>query len=222
MADYTSQLKKTKIPVPGEDLESQGGQIDLSSSSEQASQGSSFFGRVFSKVKGYARLNTSENAAQTQQKEKSILKRIASRCEIEKSYSAFFIFLFLGIGIVLFSFFFLPMVILSPQKFVSLFSVGSLTTVLSFIFYYGTYDFLLMLFNKERRWFSVAFFASIFLGLYLTFFTKAYFIFSLMCSGIQMFVMIMFLLSFIPGGQAGINMMISMVYAPVKRIFRAN
>ena len=116
------------------------------------------------------------------------------------------------------SFLFLPMILIAPKKFVSLFSMGSLITIFSFIFYYGTYDFLLMLFNKDRRWFTSGFLISVGIGVYFSFY-PTYMIISIICSGFQMIVMFMFILSFIPGGKAGIDFMINIILSPFKKIF---
>lgn len=221
MTDYSSYLKQNKVNFGDpEDIENQGS-VDLqegnSSNNSQTSGGQNVFSTIFSKVKGYVKLSSSENQ-EPEKKDNSIKGRIARFCEVEKSYTAFFIFLFLGLGLIGLSFLFLPMAILAPQKFVALFSLGCLTTISSFIFYYGTFDFLSMLFNQERRWFTFMFLVSMTLGCYFTL-GKSYFIISLVCSGVEMFVMIVFLLSFIPGGKAGISFMFSMVTSPIKRIF---
>ena len=221
MTDYSSYLKQNKVNFGDpEDIENQGS-VDLqegnSFNNSQTNGGQTVFSTIFSKVKGYVKLSSSENQ-EPEKKDNSIKGRIARFCEVEKSYTAFFIFLFLGLGLMGLSFLFLPMAILAPQKFVALFSLGCLTTISSFIFYYGTSDFLSMLFNQERRWFTFMFLVSMTLGCYFTL-GKSYFIISLVCSGVEMFVMIVFLLSFIPGGKTGISFMFSMVTSPIKRIF---
>lgn len=217
MTNYSSYLKSNKINFDSpNDIEKEGN-VSLESTPTQNQTGKSVFSTVFNTVKGYVKLSSSENA-EPPKEDNSIKSKIVKCCEVERSYTAFFIFLFLGIGLVGLSFLFLPMAILAPQKFVSLFSLGCLTTISSFIFYYGTAEFLNMLFNKERRWFTVMFFVSMFLGIYLAF-IKTYFILSLICSGVELFVMIVFTLSFIPGGKTGISFMFSMVTSPIKRIF---
>lgn len=167
MADYSSYLKQNKVNfAEHDDIENQGN-VDLqegcSSNNSQTSGGQNVFSTIFSKVKGYVKLSSTENQVPEKQ-DNSIKGRIARFCEVEKSYTAFFIFLFLGLGLIGLSFIFLPMAILAPQKFVFLFSLGCLITIASFIFYYGTSDFLSMLFNQERRWFTFMFLVSMTLG----------------------------------------------------------
>lgn len=220
MSDYTKQLQT--IPISGNDVEN----IRLSSSdtndlennsSPSNSPFKSKLSSLFTKVKGYVKLSTSENEQQQSQKQNSFLFKVSQYCQIEKSYKIFLLFLFLGIGITIFSFLFLPMAILAPKKFVSLFSLGCTTTIFSFIFYYGTYDFLSILFNPERRNYSILFFISTIFGLYFSFFVKSYFILSLICTAVQFVIVIIFTLSFIPGGKSGISFILNLISSPIKK-----
>lgn len=209
--DYSSYLQK------------QGPNIKLSGDKDTQSssvQSPSITSGLFSTIKGYMKLSTSEKEIVLPQ-DQSWISRISKKCEVEKSYKLFFLFLFLGLGITFFSFFFLPMILLSPKKFVSLFSLGSSITIFSFIFYYGTYDFLSMLFCKERRLYTIMFISSICLGECFSF-TKSFFLLSLICSIVQMLIMFTFTLSFIPGGRAGITFMWDLVFSPIKRIFSSS
>lgn len=210
MTDYSSYLQK------------QGPNIKLSNDKEAQSsslESPSITSGIFSTIKGYIKLGSSETEVPPQ--DQSWISKISKKCEVERSYKLFFIFLFLGLGITFFSFFFLPMIILSPKKFVSLFSLGSSITICSFIFYYGTYDFLSMLFCKERRLYTIMFISSICLGECLSF-TKAFFLLSVICSIVQMLIMFTFSLSFIPGGRTGIAFMWDLVLSPIKRMFTSS
>lgn len=129
-----------------------------------------------------------------------------SYLEVEKSYTAFFIVLGFGAFILFLSMMFLPLVLFRPQKFVSLFSLGSLLTILSFIFIYGTKEYFKMLFNSSRALLSSLYFVSIFVGIYFSF-TDTWMFISHICAVVQLFTLITFVLSFLPGGNAGINFM---------------
>jgi hypothetical protein len=172
---------------------------------------------LFDKVKGYVKLSSSD---QENIKEENVgfltkLKnKIKNACEVEKSYSLFFIILFVGLGLIMLSLVFLPVVWISPKKFVSLFSLGSLITIISFVFIYGTSGYLEMLFSKSRFLFSTLFFLSIFIGIYFAF-TDSYYIISLICAVLQFITVIVFVLSFIPGGGYGISFIKSMMLSPV-------
>jgi len=114
---------------------------------------------------------------------------------------------------------FLPAAFLFPQKFVSLFSLGSLVILTSFIFIYGTAGYFELLFSRSRITFTLLFISSIFVGLYFAFF-KSYYIISLICAMIQLVTLIIFTLSFIPGGQTGISFMLSMMKAPFASLWQ--
>ena len=127
------------------------------------------------------------------------------------------IFLSVGVGFIFLSMLFLPVVLFSPQKFVFLSSLGSFMTIYSFIFYYGTNDFISMIFGK-RKLYSIGFLASIFLGFYFTY-KPTYYLVSLLCSAVQMIVMVIYVLTFVPGGKGGIALILNMLISPVKNIF---
>ena len=123
--------------------------------------------------------------------------------EVEKSYKLFFIILSIGLGLLFLSLIFLPFIVISPQKFVMCFGLGSLTVLVSFLFMYGTVGYFEILFSKERFPFTILFLVSIILGIYFAFLDK--FIFSLFCAAGQLLALVVFVLSFTPGGQTGIK-----------------
>jgi len=138
---------------------------------------------------------------------------IQNTFEVERSYKTFFIVLFVGLGIILLSMIFLPAAIMFPQKFVGLFSLGSMVILSSFIFIYGTAGYIELLFSRARVTFTLLFIGSIFVGFYFSFIHPNYIV-SLICALVQLITLIIFTLSFIPGGQTGISFMFSMMKAP--------
>jgi len=142
---------------------------------------------------------------------------VKSSIEVEVSYTTFFILLSIGVGLMCLSMMFLPIVVVSPQKFVSLFSLGSSIILISFVFIYGTAAYLDLLFSKSRIVISIMFIFSIFLGLYFAFFQSFYLI-SLICAVFQLVALIIFTLSFIPGGQMGISFCWSMFTSPINNL----
>ena len=222
MSDYSVKLHKAKtMSLPSSEIESENNvQIESSNSLNIKNKIGNAYSNFVNKLKGYTKLgNNNSNVMDNNNNNNSdCLKKFSTYIEIEKSYKIFFLFFLIGIGITMLSFLFLPMFLIAPKKFVSLFSMGSLITIFSFIFYYGTYDFLLMLFNKDRRWFTSGFLISVGIGVYFSFY-PTYMIISIICSGFQMIVMFMFILSFIPGGKAGIDFMINIILSPFKKIF---
>jgi cation transport ATPase len=141
-----------------------------------------------------------------------IMKKLQDNIEVEKSYQTFFILLLIGLALLCLSLMFLPVIILSPYKFVSCFSIGSLLILISFIFVYGTKSYFETLFSKSRFLFTLLFLGSIILG--LVFAWSQYFFLSLICSFAQLVTLIVFVLSFIPGGKNGISLIGRMLSSP--------
>jgi hypothetical protein len=182
-------------------------------------------GSLFDKVKGYVKLNSNDEEANIKQQEENltffqkITKCLKNSIEVEISYKTFFIIFATGISLILLSLLFFPLVWITPQKFVSLFSLGCLVTLLSFIFISGTSAYLEMLFGRKRAALTILFLISIFLGIYFSF-NKTYYIISLICACLQMITLIVFTLSFIPGGGLGIYFIKNMMMSPLNYFLR--
>ncbi len=180
------------------------------------------FGNVLGKIKGYIKVNNNDEEANLQEQDKTFYRRIIDstlNCiEVEKSYKYFMFLLVIGVIITFFSLMFLPLVIVSPTKFVSLFSLGSMIILSSFVFLHGTKDFIMMLFSRKRYLYSILYILSLCIGLYFAV-INPYFIICLICSVIQLITLIIFTLSFIPGGNAGINLILGFILSPFKKIF---
>lgn len=122
--------------------------------------------------------------------------------QIEKSSMMFFGVLTIGVVFIMISLLMLPMFMLTPTKFAFTFGTGSSIIVLSFVFLYGLKEYCQMLCEQNRKWLTFSFFLSILLG--LIFAWRRYFFLSLIISIYQMIAVILFTLSFVPGGQNGI------------------
>ncbi len=142
---------------------------------------------------------------------------VTESVEVKTSYKSFFLTLAIGFMFICLSLIFLPLVAISPQKFLLLFSIGSIITISSFIFIYGTFEYLKMLFNKQRFIFTTIYILSLLLGVYATFVKDTYLL-SLISVIIQFVTMIIFILSFIPGGRTGISFILSMLYSPISKL----
>jgi len=194
-------------------INSKGGETSISDTVGET------YSSIINKLKGYSKLNSNDVEANVPQEENIGIVEKTKRCvkntfEVEKSYKVFFIILSTGLGLILLSLMFLPIVWMSPQKFVSIFSLGCLISVISFVFVYGTSEYLDMLFNSKRFLFTVLFLLSIGLGIYFSF-NKTYYIISLICAVVQMITLVVFTLSFIPGGGMGIYFIKNMLMSPV-------
>jgi hypothetical protein len=192
------------------------------STENEPETGSNGYSNFITKLKGYAKLNTNDEEANVQAENTGFIGKIKNclknTFEVEKSYKLFFIILSVGLGLIFLSLVFLPLVWITPQKFVSLFSLGSLVTISSFVFVYGTSAYLEMLFSKQRALFTILFLVSIFLGIYFAF-NQTYYIISLICAVIQLITLIIFTLSFIPGGSMGISFITNILLAPVNSLW---
>lgn len=197
----------------------QNNNIKLSSAEEEVEVVGTYTNFV-NKIKGYVSLGTDEEAA-VQEQPKGYWERfiffIKNSFEVEKSYKLFFLMMAVGLALIFLSLIFLPMVLFTPTKFVSLFSLGSLVILISFVFIYGTSGYLEMLFSKQRLPFTLLFLFSIILGIYFAF-IKAYFFISIICAVIQLVTLVIFTLSFIPGGKTGITFIFGMLSSPFSGI----
>ena len=135
---------------------------------------------------------------------------LISSIEVERDLKMFFILLCVGCALILFSTFFLLTILLKPKPFVSLFSLGSFVLIVSFIFLHGTQRYFEILFDRSRLVYTITYFITLILGFVFSAVKSLYFA-SLFISAVQVFVTIIFILSFIPGGKAGISMMMTSV-----------
>ncbi len=147
-----------------------------------------------------------------------ITSGLTNTIEVQTNYKAFFIVLSVGIIFLVFSLMSLPFVVIFPQRFLSLFSIGSIITLSSFIFIYGTAKYFSMLFEKSRLHFTIFYIVSLVLGFYFAY-IKEYFLYSLICAIIQMITLVIFTLSFIPGGNSGISFILALLMKPIKKLF---
>jgi hypothetical protein len=188
---------------------------------------------VFDKFTGFFKrsdsnnkVNITENTVNTSQsstkgsptgpslKEK-VIDKLDSWIKVEKSYLAFFVLLFLGMGLLFFCLFF----IFSPHKFMLCCSLGSIMILTSFLFLKGTRGFLVTLLSPKRIWFSLLFVVSIVVG--LSFAIGGSFIFALIFAAGQALCLVVFILSFVPGGQNGIKFIGRKLLSPFGFFFRA-
>ena len=124
----------------------------------------------------------------------------------------FLILMTVGLGLLCISLMFLPVIIFSPYKFVLCFALGSLVILTSFIFVYGTKSYFAKLFSPERFVFTLLFLTSIIVGIFFS--LSPYYIFAILCAIFQLISLIIFTLSFIPGGRHGISFIVNMMKSP--------
>jgi hypothetical protein len=154
-------------------------------------------------VQNNENINNSDNNNNVTCKQK-LIKKLEESIEVEKSYKTFGIMLAVGLVIICISLtVFLPFIVAGPSKFVTFFATGSIIVLISFIFVYGTKAYFEMLFSKHRFVFSILYLLSIFMGFYFA--SGGHYFLCLLCAVFQIISLIIFTLSFIPGGTGGIS-----------------
>ena len=142
---------------------------------------------------------------------------LIDKIEIEKSIIIFLALFGTGILLLFLSLVFLPVIIITPAKFSLCFSLGSLLFLTSFLFWYGTKKYFEKIFSKERFWISILFVVSIFIG--CGFALGKHYLISLICSVFQLVSLVLFILTFLPGGKLGINCIKNIIKSPLSRIW---
>ena len=146
-----------------------------------------------------------------------LANKIIEKLEVERSIGIFSVLICIGIGLIILSFFLLPIVLVSPKKFSFCFAVGSIFVLISFLFLVGTKNYVNKIMDNKRIFISISFILSIFIGIGFSL-GNHYFI-SLICSGVQLISMVMFVLTFIPGGRAGIDCIKKTLSSPFTKLF---
>ena len=142
---------------------------------------------------------------------------LISKVEVPRNLTVFFSLLAIGSFLLCISILMIPLIITSPRKFSMTLAFGSIFLVISFLFYYGTKTFVLKLFDKKRFLLTILYLSSFILALFLMIINN-YFL-SLLSSIFQVFCLILFGLTFIPGGKSGINYIKKKVSSPFVKIF---
>ena len=142
---------------------------------------------------------------------------LIDKIEIEKSIIIFLALFGTGILLLFLSLVFLPVIIITPAKFSLCFSLGSLLFLTSFLFWYGTKKYFEKIFSKERFWISILFVVSIFIG--CGFALGKHYLISLICSVFQLVNLVLFILTFLPGGKLGINCIKNIIKSPFSGIW---
>ena len=163
--------------------------------------------------------SSQEEQADTEPKtcKDKVANTIINKVEIQKNKTVFFSLLAIGMFLLCISILTIPLVITSPSKFSMTLAFGSSFICISFLFYYGTKNYVTKLFDKKRFSLSLLFICSVITAIIL-WIVDNYFL-SLLSSIFQVICLILFGLSFIPGGQSGISFIKKKLSSPFVRIF---
>ncbi|EER03424.1 integral membrane protein, putative [Perkinsus marinus ATCC 50983] len=113
---------------------------------------------------------------------------------------------------------FLPMVVIAPQKFALMFTVGSCLILASFSVLKGHAAFIAHIMSPEKRVFTAGYVASLVATLYGALVSKSY-ILTVVFSLVQVVALAYFLVSYIPGGTRALTMIGGAAMSTVKNLF---
>ena len=137
------------------------------------------------------------------QKASSGLNIFSSAAERTARLKNFFILSGISLLLFIFSFSFLPIILLFPQKFALLFSLGSLVMQVALSYLkQSAWDYVQALFSKENSLVSGLYFLSMFFTIYAAGVLGSYIIVLVAC-GIQIFAILWYIFSMFPGGKSG-------------------
>ncbi len=101
-----------------------------------------------------------------------------------RNYKYFAIAFGCGVALIGLSFFFLPLVTLSPQKFCLLFTLGSLCILASFAFLQEPLSYVASMFSGQKLIFTCCYLGSIILSIYSSMVAKKY-LATVFCTALQ-------------------------------------
>eukprot|EP00812_Abedinium_dasypus_P011231 NODE_4801_length_640_cov_94.241026.p2 GENE.NODE_4801_length_640_cov_94.241026~~NODE_4801_length_640_cov_94.241026.p2 ORF type:complete len:160 (+),score=66.36 NODE_4801_length_640_cov_94.241026:56-481(+) len=109
-----------------------------------------------------------------------------------------------GLFLVMLSVNFLPLLLIAPQKFALLFTLGSMTMLSSFAVLTGPYALSAQLMQREKLPFSGAYCTSLVGTLWATLFMRS-FALTAIFAFVQAIALAYFLMSYVPGGTTCLN-----------------
>lgn len=143
----------------------------------------------------------------------------ASSMPSRKAIMYFVLMLAAGVFFVLIAFtLFLPVMVVMPQKFAICFTLGCLFIVGSFFLLKGPRMQLLHMISKERLPSTAGFVVSMVATIYVSMVLHSYLL-SVVFSGIQVLALLYYVVSYFPGGSAGMHFLSSMVTSSVLQCF---
>ncbi|CAN0038177.1 unnamed protein product [Lampetra planeri] len=125
---------------------------------------------------------------------------------------------FIAMGIFCFSLaaMYAPFMLLKARKFALLYTMGSLFVISSFSLLWGPWSHVRHLCSSERLPFTAAYFGSMVFTLYFALWMQSTLLTSVGAI-VQMVALLWYLISYIPGGQAGLQFFTSLFSSAVKR-----
>lgn len=113
---------------------------------------------------------------------------------------------------------FLPVMVVMPRKFAICFTLGCLFIILSFFALKGPKNQLLHMASKERLPLTIGFFTSMAATIYVSMVLRSYLL-SVIFSGVQVVALLYYVVSYFPGGSAGMKFLLSRITSSVMKCF---
>ncbi|XP_024363090.1 uncharacterized protein [Physcomitrium patens] len=136
-----------------------------------------------------------------------------------QALTAFAIMIAAGVFFIFMAFFmFLPIIVLVPQKFAIAFTIGCIFIVGSFFALKGPKAQFFHMISKERLPFTAGFIGSMAATIYVSMVLHSY-ILSVFFAVIQVLALLYYLLSYFPGGTAGMQFLTSMIVSSITKCF---
>ena len=125
-----------------------------------------------------------------------------------------------GFQLMLAVFVFLPMIVIAPQKFALSFTGGSACLFIASLLLRGWKSQLKQMISKERLPFTCSYVFSIVATVYASLIVHSYFL-SLIFSFVQVVCLSYYMVSYLPGGTAGLSTLLTVMSSVVKSTFSA-
>lgn len=115
----------------------------------------------------------------------------------------------------------LPLAMFKPSKFAAPYCLASLFVFISFGFLHGFVSYLRHLFSRERFAYTALFFGTTLLTLYSAMSNLGYIV-TVLSILAQLVCLVVYVLSYVPGGQSGISLMSTVVGSSIRSRFTGN
>lgn len=125
-----------------------------------------------------------------------------------------------GFQLMLAVFVFLPMIVIAPQKFALSFTGGSACLFVASLLLRGWKSQLKQMISKERLPFTCSYVFSIIATVYASLIVHSYFL-SVIFSFVQVVCLSYYMVSYLPGGTAGLSTLLTLMSSVVKTTFSA-
>ena len=149
-----------------------------------------------------------------------IRERAYEYYEYGENYPYFCIVFLTGCLFIILSFFFIPVMPVSPYKTANLFNMGCTVILISFAVLHGPHEYCVNRFlcgPYPRNLFALGFLVCICLSIYVSIFQRS-FILTLIVLVAELACLAFFLMTYFPGGVGGVSKLFSTVWSSIKNI----